>query len=77
MGKPAPGVANGAPVVAGRSLKEIAAAAAREAERQAISETLRAALGNKSQAARALKTDFKTLHLKMKSLGIRARDYSP
>jgi DNA-binding NtrC family response regulator len=77
VGKPAPGVAHGAPVVAGRSLKEIAAAAAREAERQAINETLRAALGNKSQAARALKTDFKTLHLKMKSLGIRARDYSP
>jgi DNA-binding NtrC family response regulator len=59
----------------GRSLKEAATAAAREAEREAISETLRATHGNKSQAARVLKTDYKTLHLKMKSLGLRARDF--
>ena len=40
-------------------------------------ETLRSTRGNKSQAARVLRTDFKTLHLKMKSLGIRGRDYQP
>ncbi len=60
-----------------RSLRETADAAARDAERTAICETLRATAGNKSQAARALRTDYKTLHLKMKSLGIRARDFVP
>jgi DNA-binding NtrC family response regulator len=73
---------NGAPgsseaAMNGLSLKERAEAAAREAERVAICETLRTTLGNKSRAARALSTDFKTLHLKMKALGIRARDFSP
>ena len=58
-----------------RSLKEIADDAAKAAERHAIIETLRGTAGNKSQAARALRTDYKTLHLKMKSLGINARDY--
>jgi DNA-binding NtrC family response regulator len=56
--------------IEGRSLREIADAAAHEAERAAIREALRAAGGNKTQAARALKTDFKTLHVKMKQLGI-------
>ena len=60
-----------------RSLKEAADAAAREAERAMITETLRATSGNKSQAARALRTDYKTLHVKMKTLGIRARDFIP
>jgi DNA-binding NtrC family response regulator len=59
-----------------QSLREIAASAAAAAERAAISETLRATMGNKSQAAKVLKTDYKTLHLKMKFLGIRARDFS-
>jgi two-component system nitrogen regulation response regulator GlnG len=61
----------------GRSLKETADEAAREAERQAICEALRVTQGNKSQAAKALRTDYKTLHLKMKHLGIRARDFNP
>jgi two-component system, NtrC family, response regulator HydG len=60
-----------------RSLREIAEEAAREAERQAISAMLRETAGNKSRAARALQTDYKTLHLKMKNLGIRARDFLP
>ena len=60
-----------------RSLREIAEGAAREAERHAISEVLRSTRGNKSQAARELKTDYKTLHVKMKSLGIRAKDFTP
>ncbi len=58
-----------------RSLKEIADDAAKTAERHAIIETLRSTGGNKSQAARALRTDYKTLHLKMKNLGINARDF--
>jgi two-component system response regulator HydG len=60
----------------GRSLREIAVHAARAAESQAIIDALRRTGGNKSQAARALQTDFKTLHLKMKDLGIRARDFA-
>jgi transcriptional regulator with PAS, ATPase and Fis domain len=59
----------------GQSLKDVADQAAREAERVAIREALKAAQGNKSEAARELRTDFKTLHVKMKNLGIRARDY--
>jgi len=62
---------------AGTSLREVAAEAAEAAERRAISEALRATRGNKSQAARKLDTDFKTLHLKMKRFGIRARDFLP
>ena len=60
-----------------RSLKEVADAAARDAERQLICEALRASQGNKTQAARVLQTDFKTLHVKMKALGIKAGDFSP
>ncbi len=56
----------------GRSLRAIAEDAARTAERQAITDALARAGGNKSKAARALQTDYKTLHLKMKALGIRA-----
>lgn len=61
----------------GKSLKEFAELAARDAERQIICETLRETRGNKSEAARLLRTDYKTLHVKMKNLGIRARDFSP
>jgi DNA-binding NtrC family response regulator len=57
------------------SLREVAAAASRSAERDAICDMLRATNGNKSRAARALQTDYKTLHLKMRQLGIRARDF--
>ena len=42
----------------------------------AIRATLRATGGNKAQTARLLKTDYKTLHVKMKQLGLRARDYA-
>ncbi len=63
------------PRPSGQSLKEAADQAAREAERQAINDALRVTHGNKSEAARALRTDFKTLHVKMRNLGIRARDF--
>jgi DNA-binding NtrC family response regulator len=59
-----------------QSLREVAAQATLTAERQAILEALRASGGNKSEAARALKTDYKTLHIKMKQMGIRAADVS-
>jgi DNA-binding NtrC family response regulator len=53
-----------------RSLKEIADAAAAEAEKRAIAEVLQKTNGNKSQAARILKVDYKTLHLKVKRYGL-------
>jgi DNA-binding NtrC family response regulator len=65
------------PGLAERSLREIATGAARDAERRAICATLRATGGNKSQAARSLQTDYKTLHTKMSLLGIRGRDFMP
>jgi two-component system, NtrC family, response regulator HydG len=65
-----------APAGAPLSLREVARAAAAEAERQAICGALAAAGGNKSEAARRLSTDFKTLHLKMRELNISARDFS-
>lgn len=61
----------------GGSLREVATRAAAEAERAAILQALQAAGGNKSVAARALKTDYKTLYLKMKTLGIKGRGPSP
>lgn len=67
----------GAPRNGRTSLREAADAAARDAERQLICEVLHETRGNKSQAARILQTDYKTLHLKLKTLGIRALDYAP
>src|SRR3989454_12530689 len=57
------------------SLKEIAGGAAAEAERQAIRLALHATQGNKSEAARLLRVDYKTLHLKMKHYGIEAEAF--
>lgn len=59
----------------GRSLKEIADSAAADAEQHAIRRTLRDTKGNKSEAARLLRTDYKTLHLKMKQYGIPAAEF--
>jgi two-component system nitrogen regulation response regulator GlnG len=63
---------------AGSSLREIAGEAAAYAEQQAIRRALQVTSGNKSEAARLLRTDYKTLHLKMKQYGIpagRLREY--
>ena len=60
------------PALAGPSLKEIAETAAADAEQQAIRWTLQATRGNKSEAARLLRTDYKTLYLKMKHYDIDA-----
>jgi DNA-binding NtrC family response regulator len=59
----------------GESLRETAERAAAAAERDAICTALRAAGGNKAAAARALRTDYKTLHVKMKDMRIQARDF--
>src|SRR5438309_3919694 len=56
----------------GCSLKEIADAAAAHAEQHAIRRVLQVTSGNKSEAARLLRTDYKTLHVKMKQYGIDA-----
>jgi len=65
-----------APPVSGElSLREVADVALTDAERRAIREAMEAAKGNKSQAARLLRTDYTTLHAKMKRYGISARDF--
>ena len=65
----------GGPALVDSSLKEIADAAAADAERQAIRRVLQATKGNKSEAARLLRTDYKTLHLKMKQYAIPAGQF--
>ena len=57
------------------SLKELADRTAAEAERQAIRLALHATRGNKSEAARLLRVDYKTLHLKMKRYALDAADF--
>jgi transcriptional regulator with GAF, ATPase, and Fis domain len=63
------------PAPAGSSLRELAGAATVDAERRAIHVALQATRGNKSEAARLLKVDYKTLHLKMKQYGIPAKNF--
>jgi DNA-binding NtrC family response regulator len=58
------------------SLRAAAQLAAAEAEQRAIRRALEASGGNKAEAARALHTDYKTLHLKMKQYGISSREFS-
>ncbi len=52
------------------SLREIARSATEAAEKHAISEALRATGGNKQKAATRLKTDYKTLYVKLKRYGL-------
>jgi DNA-binding NtrC family response regulator len=59
----------------GSSLKELSDLAALDAEGQAIRLALQATGGNKSEAARLLRVDYKTLHLKMKRYGIAAAQF--
>ena len=59
----------------GSSLRELAEAAAGDAEERAIRMALQATHGNKSEAARLLRVDYKTLHLKMKHYGITATQF--
>ena len=57
------------------SLRDIADRATAEAERQAIRVALQATRGNKSEAARLLRVDYKTLYLKMKRYSIEAEEF--
>jgi DNA-binding NtrC family response regulator len=54
----------------GWSFKKIVSNAVEEAEKQAIHHALRATQGNKTQAAKFLKIDYKTLYLKFKKYGL-------
>jgi two-component system nitrogen regulation response regulator GlnG len=65
------------PVGEDLSLREVAELAAVQAEREVIRHALGSTKGNKSQAARLLRTDYTTLHAKMKRYGISARDFTP
>jgi two-component system nitrogen regulation response regulator GlnG len=56
------------------SLRQIVDAAVAEAEGEAIRRALTVTQGNKSQAARLLRTNYTTLHAKMKRYGIPARE---
>jgi DNA-binding NtrC family response regulator len=53
-----------------QSLREVAETAAAHAEQEAIRQALAATHGNKSEAARLLRTDYKTLHVKIRRYGI-------
>jgi two-component system response regulator HydG len=59
------------------SLGQAGQAGLAEAERQAICSALSESRGNILKASRALKTDNKTLHGRLKKYGIRARDFEP
>jgi DNA-binding NtrC family response regulator len=50
-------------------------AAVAEAEGEAIRRALTVTHGNKSQAARLLRTNYTTLHAKMRRYGIPAREF--
>jgi DNA-binding NtrC family response regulator len=71
-GETKPGIPPDLPELSLKAAREKGAA---EAERKAIEQALRAARGNKTEAARLLKTDFKTLHLKMKRYRISREDF--
>jgi DNA-binding NtrC family response regulator len=78
LGKPKSSVQSAGPVevplLPGQSLKQIAESAVEQAEKQAIRNTLKATGGNKAKAAKILKTDYKTLHVKIKKYGIQAKE---
>jgi two-component system response regulator HydG len=68
----APPVSCPAPIAAAvtGSLRDIAKTAVEQAEKQAIIAALRATSGQKQKAARLLKTDYKTLFVKLKRYGL-------
>jgi DNA-binding NtrC family response regulator len=59
------------------SLRELVEHAVMEAEGQAIRRALASAKGNKSLAARILRTNYTTLHAKMKRFEISVREFLP
>ena len=80
FGSPWAGRLRPAPAPAGRalgvhSLREMVEEAVAEAEAHAIRRALVSARGNKSLAARLLQTNYTTLHVKMRRLGIVAQEF--
>jgi len=71
------GPAPARPVLAVQSLRETVEQAVAEAEAHAIRRALATAKGNKSLAARILRTNYTTLHAKMKRFKISAREFRP
>lgn len=65
------------PLEEGQSLRDIRERAAEEVEKEVIRKVLEQTRGNKSQAARRLKIDYKTLYSKMKHYGIRSQEFMP
>ena len=57
------------------SLRQIVDAAVSRAETTAIRRALASTAGNKSHAARVLRTNYTTLHTKMKRYGISAQEF--
>jgi two-component system nitrogen regulation response regulator GlnG len=64
-------------IQSGLSLKEISLKTAAHVEKEVIQGVLSLTRGNKSQAARLLKIDYKTLHYKLKEYGIQTREFLP
>ena len=75
--RPAPAPAQAGRALGIHSLREMAEEAVAEAEAHAIRRALRSAKGNKSLAARLLRTNYTTLHAKMKRFGIVAQEFRP
>jgi two-component system nitrogen regulation response regulator GlnG len=61
----------------GLSLKEISYMVTARVEREVIQRALSLTKGNKSQAARLLKIDYKTLYSKIKEHGIHVKEFLP
>jgi len=74
-GGPASGVVQARSRVGTCSLRQIVHGAVAHAEGEAIRRALTATVGNKSQAARLLRTNYTTLHAKMRRYGISAREF--
>lgn len=63
------------PLSEGLSLKEVVQRATAQVEKDTIERVLRLTKGNKSQAARLLQNDYKTLHYKIKAHDIHTKDF--
>jgi DNA-binding NtrC family response regulator len=61
----------------GLSLREISQRAVAQVEKEAIARVLCLTKGNKTQAARLLRIDYKTLYYKLKEYDIRGREFLP
>jgi DNA-binding NtrC family response regulator len=74
-GRPSPRPVEARAQVGTCSLRQIVNGAVADAEGDAIRRALIATVGNKSQAARLLRTNYTTLHAKMKRYGISAAEF--